>query len=118
MVMASNSEIATDRRRLDADRPDPSTTAEQRTQAVHRVEKVAAVALHHREQQVASGVTAQACMFKRGQPGQQHASSFAGVSRQCQCALQDVARRQHTELVTQLARAAAAVEHRDDSVHV
>ena len=106
------------RRLLHADRPDAAAAAEQRAQAVDGVEKIAAVALHHRQQQVAAGVAAELGVLERRQPRQQHAARFARVARQRQRALQDVARRQHAELVAQLPGAAAAVEHRDDGVQV
>ena len=53
-----------------------------------------------------------------GSRGEQHAPRFALVARERQRALQHVARRQHAELVAQLARTAAAVEHRHDGVDV
>ena len=43
---------------------------------------------------------------------------FALVARQRERALQHVAGRQHAQLVAQLSRTAAAVEHRDDGVEV
>ena len=55
-------------------------------------------------------------VFERRQPRQQHAARFAFVARQRERTAQDVARRQHAQLVAQLAGAAAAVEHRDDGV--
>ena len=106
------------RRLLHADRPHPAAAAEQRAQPVDGVEKIAAVALHHRQQQVAAGVAAELGVLERRQARQQHAPRFAGVARQRQRALQDVAGRQHAELVAQLSGAAAAVEHRDDGVEV
>ena len=57
-------------------------------------------------------------VLERRQPREQHAPRLARVARQRQRALEDVARRQHAQLVAQLARAAAAVEHRDDGVGV
>ena len=108
--------LGADRRLLHADRPDAAAAAEQRAQAVDGVEEVAAVALHHRQQQVAAGVAAEPRVLERRQPRQQHAPRLARVARQRQRALEDVARRQHAELVAQTARAAAAVEHRDDGV--
>ena len=100
--------LGAERRRLDADRPDPPGAAEQRAQAVDRGEKVAAVALHHRQQQVAAGVPAQPFVLERRQPRQQHAPRFALVARERQRAAQHVAWRQHAQLVAQLPRAAAA----------
>ena len=85
--------------RFDADWPDPARAAEQPAQAFDRGEKVAAVLLHHRQQQVAAGVSAQARMLERREPRQQHAAGLAFVARQRQRALQHVARRQHAELV-------------------
>src|SRR5437667_9849453 len=55
-------------------------------------------------------------MLERRQPRQQNPPRLARVARQGQRAFEDVARRQHTELVAELTRAAAAVEHGDDSV--
>ena len=108
--------LGADRRLLHADRPHAAAASEQRAQAVDGVEEIAAVALHHREQQVAAGVTAQSGVLERRQPRQQHATRLARVARQRQRALQNVTRRQHAELVAQHARTAAAVEHRDDGV--
>ena len=102
---------------LDADRPDAAAAAEQRAQAVDGRQKVAAVALHHRQQQVAAGVAAQPRVLERRQARQQDAPRFAFVARQRQRAAQHVAGRQHAQLVAQLARAAARVEHRHDGVH-
>ena len=55
-------------------------------------------------------------VLERRQPREQHAPRLARVARQRERALEDVARRQHAELVAQLPGAAAAVEHRDDGV--
>ena len=55
-------------------------------------------------------------LLERRQPRQQHAPRLALVARQRQRALEHVAGRQHAELVAQLTRAAAAVEHRDHRV--
>ena len=55
-------------------------------------------------------------LFEHGQAGEQHTPRLTFVARERQGALQHVARRQHAELVTQLTRAAPAVEHRDDGV--
>ena len=101
-----------------ADRPDAAAAAEQRAQPVDRIEEIAAVALHHRQQQVAAGVAAEPRVLERRQPRQQHAPRLARVARERQRALEDVAGRQHAELVAQLPGAAAAVEHRDDGVEV
>ena len=68
------------RSRLHADGPHAPATSEQRAQAVHRVEEVAAVPLHHRQQQVAAGVAAEACMLERRQPRQEHSPRFARVA--------------------------------------
>src|SRR5262249_47916112 len=105
-----------DRRLLHADRPHPSAAAKERAKAVDGVEKVAAVALHHRQQQVAAGVSAEPRVLERRQTRQQHATGFASVAREGERALENVARRQHAELVAKLTRAAAAVEHRHDRV--
>ena len=108
--------LGADARLLDADRPDPAGAAEQRAQAVDGGQEVAAVLLHHRQQQVAAGVAAEPRVLEHRQPRQQHAPRLALVARQRQRALQHVARRQHAELVAQLPRAPAAVEHRHDGV--
>src|SRR5581483_12188956 len=99
-----------------ADRPHASAAAEQRAQAVDGVEEIAAVALHHRQQQVAAGVAAEPRVLERRQAREQHATRFARVPRERQRALQDVAGRQHPQFVPELTRTAAAVEHRDDGV--
>ena len=87
-----------------------------RAQAVDGGQEVAAVLLHHRQQQVAAGVPGQPRVLERRQPRQQDAPRLGFVARQRQRALEHVARRQHAELVAQHAAAAAAVEHRDDGV--
>ena len=110
--------LSADRRRLHADRPDAPAAAEQRAQTVDGVEEIAAVALHHREQQVAAGMAAEARVLECRQPRQQHTPRLARVARQRQRAFEDVARRQHAQFVAQLPRAAAAVEHRDDCVQM
>ena len=106
------------RRLFDRDRPHAAAAAQQRAQAVDGIEKVAAVPLHHRQQQVAAGVAAEPRVLEHRQPRQQHAARLARVSRQRERALEDVARRQDAELVAQLPRAPAAVEHRHDGVDV
>ena len=103
---------------LDADGPHAPPAAEQRAQPFHAGEEAAAVLLHHRQQEVAAGVPGQARVFQRRQPRQQQPARLALVARERQRALQHVARRQHAEFVAQLPRAAAAVEHGDDGVHV
>jgi len=55
-------------------------------------------------------------LFERRQPRQEHAARLAFVASQGQRTLQHVARRQHAQLIAQLPRAAAAVEHRDDGI--
>ena len=50
---------------LHAHRPHAAVAAEQRAQPVDRRQEVAAVALHHREQQVAAGVAAEAVRVDR-----------------------------------------------------
>src|SRR4029450_8354370 len=46
------------------------------------------------------------------------ASCFAGIAGERECALEHIARRQHAELVTKDAGAAAAVKHGHDSVRL
>ena len=108
--------LGADARLLDADRPDPPGAAEQRAQPVDRGQEVAAVPLHHRQQQVAAGVPAQPRVLEHRQPRQQHPPRLLLVPRERQRAFQHVARRQHPELVAQLPRAPAAVEHRHDGI--
>jgi hypothetical protein len=55
-------------------------------------------------------------LFQGRKPGQEHAPRFTLIARERERTFQHVAGRQHTELVTQLARAAAAVEHRDHGI--
>ena len=110
--------LGAERALLDADRPHAAAAAEQRAQAVDGGQEVAAVPLHHRQQQIAAGVPAEPRVLERRQARQQHPPRLALVARQRQRALEDVARRQHAEFVAQLARTAAAVEHRDDGVDV
>ena len=102
-------------RRLDAHGPDVSHAAEQRSQPVDRRQEVAAVALHHRQQEVAAGVTRQARIDRR-HARQQDAPRLSLVASERQRAFQHVAGRKHAQLVAQLTRASAAVEHRDDGV--
>ncbi len=59
------------RRLLDADRPDAAAAAEQGPQAIDSREKIAAIALHHRQEQIAAGVTAEPRVLERRQPRQQ-----------------------------------------------
>ena len=93
--------------------------AEQRAQPVDGREEVAAgVLLHHRKQQVAAGVARQPAVLEHRQPRQQNRARLALVARQRQRALQHVARRQHAQLVAQLPRRPAAVEHGDDGVEI
>ena len=102
---------------LDADGPDAPRAAEQRAQAVDGGEEVAAVALHHRQQQVAAGVAAEPRVLERRAAATSSTRrASASLRASASAHLQDVARRQHAELVAQLAGAAAAVEHRDDRV--
>jgi hypothetical protein len=61
-------------------------------------------------------VSPESFVFQGRQPGEQDLPSFALVARKRQGASQDVARRQHAELVAQLTGAAATVEHRHDGV--
>ena len=51
-----------------------SAASEHARRPVDGVEEVAAVSLHHRQQQVASGVSTEPRMFERGQTGEQHAT--------------------------------------------
>ena len=81
--------LGADRRQFDGDRPHATLAPEQRAQAVHGREKVAAVALHHRQQQVAAGVAAEPiARVERRQARQQHVAGFALVARQRERALQ------------------------------
>src|SRR5439155_6013291 len=64
------------------------------------------------------GVAAEPRVLEHRQARQQDATRLARVARERERAFQDVARRQDAELVAQLSRAAAAVEHRDDAVRV
>ena len=109
-------ELRANRRVLDAGRPDAAAAAEQRPQTVDGREEVAAVLLHHRQQEVSAGVARQPRVLERREPRQQDAARLGLVARQGQRALEDVAGRQHAELVAQHPRAAAAVEHGDDRV--
>src|SRR6202040_3318563 len=52
------------------------------------------------------------------QPREQDTPGLSGVAGERERALEDVARRQHAELVPQHARATAAVEHGDDRIGV
>ena len=101
---------------LDTDRPDIALTPQQRAQTTDGGKKVAGVLLHHRQQQVAAGVAAQPRVLEGRQPRQQHPPRLAFVARQRERAPQDVAWWQHAQLIAQLARAAAAVEHGDHRV--
>ena len=101
---------------LGADRPDVPAAAEQPAQAVDGGQEIAAVLLHHREQEVAAGVSGEARVLERRQPREQHAARLGFVAGQRQRALEHVAGRQHAQLVAQDAAAAAAVEHGDDGV--
>jgi hypothetical protein len=103
--------------RLDAHRPDATLAPEERAQRVDRGQEVAAVLLHHRQQQIPAGVARQPLMMlERGQAREQHSSRLPLIPRESQRALQHVAGRQHPQLVAQLTRAPAAVEHGHDSV--
>ena len=92
--------------------------AEQRSQAFDRGQEIAAVSLHHREQQVAAGVTAERAA--RASAGARAARRRASRSLRASASAQrkHVARRQHAELVAELPRAAPAVEHGHDRVQV
>ena len=70
-----------------ADRPHAAAAAEQRAQPVDGVEEVAAVALHHRQQQVAAGVAAELGVLERRQAREQDAARLAGVARERERAL-------------------------------
>ena len=63
-------------------------------------------------------MTAEAAVLQHRQPRQQQRAGLALVARQRQRALEDVARRQHAELVAQLTGRAAGVEHRHDRVQI
>ena len=109
--------LGANRRRVHAHRPHAAFAPQQRAQRVDGDEEVAAVLLHHRQQQVAAGVPRQLRVTaQHRQARQQHAPRLVLVRRQGQRALEHVARRQHAQLVAQLARTAAAVEHRHDRV--
>jgi hypothetical protein len=101
---------------LDAHRPDAAAAAEQRPEPIDGGQEVAAVLLHHRQQEVAAGVPAQPFVLERGQPSQQHAARLALVAGQGERTAQHVARRQHAKFVAQLPGTAARVEHRHDGV--
>ena len=110
--------LRADGRRLHAHGPYAAAASEQPTQAIHRRQEVAAVLLHHGEQQIAAGVSGQAIvLLERRQPREQHAARLAFVARERQGALEHVAGGEHTQLVTQLPRAAAAVEHGHHGIH-
>src|SRR5262245_55310410 len=57
-------------------------------------------------------------MIHRRQTGQEHAASFARITRECERTLEHVARWQHAELVAKNAGTASAVEHRHHGVRV
>ena len=101
---------------LDADRPDVAGNAEQRSEPLDSGKEIAAVSLHHRQQQVAAGVAAKTRVFERRQPRQEYPPRFPLVARHRQRAAQDVAGGQHAKLVAQLTGTAAAVEHGDHGV--
>src|SRR6187431_2596802 len=61
---------------LDADRPDVAGNAEQRLEPLDGGKEIAAVALHHRQQQVAAGVAAKARVFERRQARQEYPPRF------------------------------------------
>ena len=93
--------------------------AKQHAQSVNGGKKIAAVLLHHRQEQIAPRVTAKTgVMFEGRQAREQDAARLAFVSCERQRAFQHIARRQHPQLVAQLAGAAAAVEHRHDGIEV
>ncbi len=79
--------------------PQPSSA-----QAVDGGEEVAAVALHHRQQQVAAHVAGELVVLQRRQAREQDAPRLGFVPRQRQRAFQHVARRQHAQLIAQDAR--------------
>jgi hypothetical protein len=60
-------------------------------------------------------VTSQACVDGR-QARQQHPPRLGFVAREGECAFQHVAGRQHAQLISQLPRAPATVEHCHDGV--
>ena len=90
--------------------------SEQGAQTVDGGEKVAAVALHHREEEIAAGMTAQPRVLGHRQTSEQHVARLALVSRERQRAAQHVAGGQHAKLVAQLTGAPAAVEHGHDGM--
>src|SRR5438552_11949585 len=59
-------------------------------------------------------MSAEPRVLERRQARQQDLPRLARVARERQRALEDVTRRQHAELVAELSRTAAAVEHRHD----
>src|SRR5262245_44435093 len=61
---------------LNSHRPDAAAASEQRTQAVDGVDEIAAVPLHHRQQQVSTGVSTEFRMFERRYTRQQHTPGF------------------------------------------
>ena len=106
-------------RALDGDRPHVAAAAEQRAQAVDGGEEVAAgVLLHHREQQIAAGVPRQLAVARASAGARAGSCAPRARCGERQRALEHVARRQHAELVAQLPRRSAAVEHRDDGVQI
>ena len=61
-------------------------------------------------------VSAEAAVLQGRQPREQQPARLGLVAGEGERALQDVAGREHAELIAELARAAAVVEHRDDGV--
>ncbi len=101
---------------LDADRPHAPLAVEQRAERVDGRKEIAAELLHHREQEVATGVAAQASVLETRQTRQQNATGLVLVACQRKRALEYVTWRQHAKLVAQLTGAAPAIEHRDDGI--
>jgi hypothetical protein len=84
------------------DRPDTPLTAEQRAKRVDRHEKVAGVLLHHREQQIPSGVTRQPAVGQHRQTREQDLARLDLVAGESQRAFQHVSWGQHAEFVPEL----------------
>src|SRR5580765_184658 len=98
--------LGTEDRLLHADRPHVAAATEERPEATDRGKKVAAVLLHHRQEQIAAGMAAETRVLKRRQARQQHAARLTLVACEREGAAQDVTRREDAELIAQLARAA------------
>src|SRR5207245_10741886 len=73
-------------------------------------------ALHHRQMQIAAGVSAKLRVLQRRQAREQHPARFPRIAGERERTLENVAGRKDAELVAQLTRTAAAVEHGNDGV--